>query len=91
MLCEKKMSLRRIANGSVQQSFPITRAEIGVGLVVVGRLRFNIFFEEVFDFQLEFIEWSARDIFPYEGTIIMLLSDYIAAPIRRRLQIIHLT
>lgn len=63
MLSEKKYSLRKIANGSVAQSVPVSRAELGVGLVVVGKLRFNIFFEEVFDFELQFVEWCARDIF----------------------------
>ena len=30
----------------VQQCFDVTRAEKGIGLVTIGTLRFNIFFEE---------------------------------------------
>ena len=58
------MSLRKLANGSVQQCFDVTRAEKGIGLVTVGTLRFNLFFEEVYDFKLDFIEWACRDIYP---------------------------
>ena len=34
-----------------------------LGNIGVGTLAFNIFFEEVYDFELEFVEWQGRDLF----------------------------
>jgi len=34
-----------------------------LGNIGVGTLAFNIFFEEVYDFELEFVEWQGRDLY----------------------------
>lgn len=54
--------MRKIAGGSVGQEFEIWREERGVGKVTWGILRFNMLFEEIFDFQLEFVECAAREL-----------------------------
>lgn len=61
-ICELKCPLRKIAGGSVGQEFEIWKEERGVGKVTWGILRFNMLFEEIFDFQLEFVECAARDL-----------------------------
>jgi len=64
---EKEIPLKKIANGSVQQEFEISQDVKGVGNVDTGTLQFKILYEEVFDFELELVNWKVSDVHAVDG------------------------
>ena len=58
---EAKINLLKLANGNIQQEIELERHEKGKH-EVKGELSFRCYFQEVFDFKLQFYDWRGQNL-----------------------------